>query len=152
MTARNSILVADDDEELLDLLEFYLSRRGYDVHLASDGRQALVKAQEQKFDLVLLDVMMPVMDGYHVASELSARMSSGCPKIVLTKPATQCPYGILAKWGATFLAALASTADMSTIAEQNVLQAQADELRNHKAGLNYHKQECPVPTTCENRC
>jgi CheY-like chemotaxis protein len=60
------LLVVDDNPVNRDLLSRRLTRAGYDVSLAEDGQQALNMLVEQAFDLVLLDVMMPGMDGITV--------------------------------------------------------------------------------------
>lgn len=65
------VLIADDEEGLLELLRFSLDADGFEVVTASDGKKALNLAMQEKFDLVILDVMMPHMDGYHVASEIT---------------------------------------------------------------------------------
>jgi diguanylate cyclase (GGDEF)-like protein len=71
MTAqRNLILVADDDEDIVRFVEVNLRLEGFDVATASDGEQALKVAYEKGPDLVLLDVMMPVLDGFDVCQRL----------------------------------------------------------------------------------
>jgi CheY-like chemotaxis protein len=69
-TAR--ILVVDDVEENCAVLERRLHRQGYDVETAVNGRDALARLARDRFDLVLLDVMMPEMDGYEVLERLKA--------------------------------------------------------------------------------
>ena len=64
------ILVVDDNDQNSHLLESLLRRQGYDVLLAADGPSALSQAQEMTPDLIILDVMMPGMDGYEVAREI----------------------------------------------------------------------------------
>jgi phosphoserine phosphatase RsbU/P len=66
------ILVVDDNEMNRNMLSRRLIRRGYDVATADDGRQALGMMEEKDFDLVLLDVMMPEMNGYEVLEHLKA--------------------------------------------------------------------------------
>jgi class 3 adenylate cyclase len=66
------VLVVDDNEVNRDLLSRRLERQGYTVTFAIDGKQALIKMQEQAFDLVLLDIMMPEMNGYQVLEHLKA--------------------------------------------------------------------------------
>lgn len=80
---KHTILVADDDPDLLELLKMDLSFQGYEVVAATNGKEALDMATAQKVDLVLLDVMMPYIDGYHVAAELSAKMGRNVPKIMI---------------------------------------------------------------------
>ena len=67
-----TILVADDDPQILTMLGIRLSKRGYQVLEAADGLQTLEKAREHRPDLVLLDVMMPGKNGWEVAKELRA--------------------------------------------------------------------------------
>jgi len=76
------ILLVDDEQPIQTLLSFPLQRDGYDVVQASDGREALNRFAEQPFDLVVLDVMMPRMDGLEVCRRLRAR--SAVPIIMLT--------------------------------------------------------------------
>ena len=65
-----TILVADDDPQILTMLGIRLSKRGYQVLEAADGLQCLSKARQHKPDVVLLDVMMPGKNGWEVAKEL----------------------------------------------------------------------------------
>jgi len=67
-----SVLVVDDNEANRDLLRRRLKRQGYRVTVAEDGFQALELIQGQEFDLILLDIMMPRMNGYQVLEELKA--------------------------------------------------------------------------------
>ncbi len=62
-----TILVVDDDPNSLDIVRTYLEARGYTVATASDGKEALAKLEEVRPGVVLLDVMMPGMDGWEVA-------------------------------------------------------------------------------------
>lgn len=68
-----SILIVDDTRDNLRLLSQILSQRGYKVHTASDGNQALVAAATVAPDLILLDIMMPGLDGYTVCERLKAK-------------------------------------------------------------------------------
>jgi two-component system OmpR family response regulator len=79
----SKILVADDEPELLELLRFSLDAAGHEVTAVPDGRQALDKGQAGTFDLIILDVMMPHLDGYHVAREISNNPQSP-PVLLLT--------------------------------------------------------------------
>jgi two-component system alkaline phosphatase synthesis response regulator PhoP len=76
------ILVVDDEQDVLDLLAYNLKKAHYAVLTASDGRQALELARQQAPDLVLLDLMLPGMDGLEVCRAL--RRTSGVPIIMLT--------------------------------------------------------------------
>ena len=64
------LLIVDDDEEIRELLVFDIQSSGYTVDSAKDGEEGLKKAVENNYDLILLDVMMPNMDGFEVASKL----------------------------------------------------------------------------------
>jgi DNA-binding response OmpR family regulator len=83
MEGGKRILIADDDPDLIDLLESFFRGEGYEVTAKVNGKDALQAAESEKFDLVLLDVMMPYIDGYHVASEISSRLGSEAPKIII---------------------------------------------------------------------
>ena len=76
------ILVVDDEEPLRNLLQISLQRQGYRVVTAPNGIEAIQVLQEQKVDLVLLDVMMPEMDGFTTCTELRKR--SDVPIVMLT--------------------------------------------------------------------
>lgn len=80
------ILVVDDDPEILSLLKRGLSYEGYAVETASNGAEALAKAREKEPDLVVLDVMMPEMDGVEVARRL--RQAGDVPILMLTARGT----------------------------------------------------------------
>jgi DNA-binding response OmpR family regulator len=83
--AKSTVLVADDDRDILDLLAFRLGRAGYEVVSASDGEEALRLAVERKPDLAVLDVMMPKLDGYEVTRRMRADESTKrIPVILLT--------------------------------------------------------------------
>lgn len=77
-----SVLVVEDDKNIRDLLQMYLEKEGYAVTVAADGGQALTKFRSIHPDLVLLDVMMPVMDGWAVCKTI--RAESQTPVIMLT--------------------------------------------------------------------
>src|ERR1700730_3118292 len=77
-----TILVADDDPQLLRLMTRNLEFEGYEVLSASDGQQALAQIESQSLDLILLDVMMPKMDGFTVCHRV--REFSSVPIIIVT--------------------------------------------------------------------
>jgi CheY-like chemotaxis protein len=80
-----SLLVVDDNEMNRDMLGRRLERQGYRVTMAVDGRQALEFIAQEPFDLVLLDIMLPVMNGYQVLEHLKADQSlSHIPVIITT--------------------------------------------------------------------
>ena len=80
--ANEKILVVDDDKNICELLRLYLVKEGYSVTMAHDGAAALTEFDKLHPDLVLLDVMMPVMDGWETCRKLRAK--SNIPIIMLT--------------------------------------------------------------------
>ena len=80
-----SLLVVDDNEMNRDLLSRRLERQGYRVTVAVDGRQALEILNREDFNLVLLDIMLPEMNGYQVLEQLKADQAlSHIPVIITT--------------------------------------------------------------------
>jgi two-component system, OmpR family, response regulator CpxR len=77
-----TILVVDDDVELCALLSEYLGGQGYRVSVVHDGASGLREAVAQRYDLLILDVMLPVLDGFEVLRQLRRR--SNLPVIMLT--------------------------------------------------------------------
>lgn len=77
-----TILVVDDEKRILSLLEAYLERQGFNVVTASNGKEALFIARHEKPDLIILDVMMPEMDGYEFMRQ--HRKERETPIILLT--------------------------------------------------------------------
>ena len=77
-----TILVVDDEKNIVQLARLYLNKEGFRVEAAYDGAQALEKAKILRPDLVILDIMMPEMDGLSVCREL--RKTSNVPIIILT--------------------------------------------------------------------
>jgi DNA-binding response OmpR family regulator len=85
------ILLVDDEQPIQTLLSFPLQRDGYDVVTVPDGREALARFAEQHFDLVVLDLMLPRMDGLEVCRRLRAQTGQGktVPIIMLTAKAEE---------------------------------------------------------------
>jgi DNA-binding response OmpR family regulator len=80
--AKGKILVVDDERKILTLVRGYLEREGYQVIEATDGRQAMEAFQREAPDLIVLDLMLPEMDGWEVCREV--RRTSEVPIIMLT--------------------------------------------------------------------
>jgi CheY-like chemotaxis protein len=79
------IMVADDEEDIKAVLEMFLEVAGYDVITAYDGLDAIEKIHESKPDLVLMDIMMPLIDGIEVVRQMKADDSiKHIPVIMLT--------------------------------------------------------------------
>ena len=82
MSTKQRILIADDDANIAELVALYLTKEGYDTQKARDGREAIQLFKSYDPDLVILDIMMPEMDGYEVCREI--RKTSRTPIIMLT--------------------------------------------------------------------
>lgn len=78
----NNILVCDDDTSIVDSIEIYLQQEGYQVYKAYDGVQALEVLKKEDIQLVIIDVMMPRLDG--IRAILKIREESNMPIIVLS--------------------------------------------------------------------
>lgn len=80
--ATGKILIVDDDKNICELLRLYIEKEGYTVSIAYDGKSALEMFHAFAPDLVLLDIMLPELDGWQVCREI--RKQSQCPIIMLT--------------------------------------------------------------------
>jgi two-component system phosphate regulon response regulator PhoB len=90
MPPETEILVVEDEPALRRFLELLLQRSGYAVRVAGDGVEALERVEERVPDLVLLDLMLPRMDGFEVCRRLRARQRTArVPILVLTARATE---------------------------------------------------------------
>ena len=76
------LLIVDDDTELCSLLKEFLEREGYSVQYVNEGREGLEQAQQGGYDLIILDVMLPGMDGFEILKRL--RAGSRVPVLMLT--------------------------------------------------------------------
>lgn len=76
------VLVCDDEKAIADIISFNLKREGYDVHISSNGEECLEILKKDKFDILILDVMMPKLDGFETLREL--RNFTDIPVIMLT--------------------------------------------------------------------
>jgi CheY-like chemotaxis protein len=83
-SARPRVLVADDDPAIRTLVSRVFVRRGYDVSSASDGADAIQKLDQEVFDLLVLDLMMPRVDGVGVINHLAARDAPRPAILVMT--------------------------------------------------------------------
>ena len=78
----NEILIVDDEDRIRRLLKLYLERESFEIHEASDGKEAYQLAMDNNYACILLDLMLPEMDGIEVASKL--REHKDTPIIMLT--------------------------------------------------------------------
>src|SRR5688572_29029152 len=82
---KRRVLVVDDEKDLVDLISYNLTRGGFEVLTAYDGKDALELAQREVPDLVVLDLMLPGLDGTEVARRLKAdSRTAGVPIVMLT--------------------------------------------------------------------
>ena len=85
MSESKKILIVDDEQQLVLAMKIRLQSKSYEVITASDGQEALDCANKDRPDLIILDVMMPGMDGYSCLRELNNRFGRGkIPVIILT--------------------------------------------------------------------
>ena len=83
--AEKKILIVDDEDHIRELLKFNLEKNGYVVYMANDGLNGLKLAREKQVDLILLDLMLPGMDGFEVCKEIRRdNIISNVPIIMLT--------------------------------------------------------------------
>lgn len=82
MNGKQRILIADDESNIAELISLYLTKEGYETQKAGDGKEAFRIVQSFNPDLIILDIMMPEMDGYEFCREV--RKSSTVPIIMLT--------------------------------------------------------------------
>ena len=92
MSEKKKILLVDDEPDYVSIVQTNLEKEGFDVDVAYDGVEALKKIKDNPPDAVVLDVMMPEMDGYDVCSELKGdEKYSDIPIIMLTSVASHVP-------------------------------------------------------------
>ena len=82
MDTKTKILIVDDEENICELVRLYIEKEGFEAVIAGDGQEALAKFGSEKPDLILLDVMLPIKDGWQVCREIRAQ--SNVPIIMLT--------------------------------------------------------------------
>jgi two-component system alkaline phosphatase synthesis response regulator PhoP len=89
---KKRVLLVDDDEDFIALTKPHIERGGYDVDVAYEGEEALAKARTGWPDVIVLDVMMPGLNGYDVCTELKTDAAiRHIPVILLTAVASQVP-------------------------------------------------------------
>ena len=87
-THRGTVLVVDDEPDLSWVMRFNLEVEGYRTFAAADGRTALHLLREQHPEVMILDVMMPVMDGWSVLEELNGTAGADRPRVVVVSART----------------------------------------------------------------
>ena len=81
MSSRPRVLIVDDEPDVLLTLRMIFESEGFDASLAADGETALRRIDDEQHDLVVLDIMMPVLDGWFVLAELAGRAQR--PRVVV---------------------------------------------------------------------
>ena len=84
-----AILLVDDEPTIVMSLEFLMRKKGYQVGIARNGTEALAAIQATPYDLVLLDVMMPDVDGYQVCRQIRERPDRTATKVILLSAKSQ---------------------------------------------------------------
>jgi DNA-binding response OmpR family regulator len=84
MVTSGKILVVEDEPDLRDILIYHLKREGFDVCASADGWESLKIAQQERPDVVLLDLMLPTMDGWEVCRQLRAKAGRGVHVIIIS--------------------------------------------------------------------
>ncbi len=92
MINKRRILIVDDEEDVRIFLTYNLEKEGYAVRSAANGLDALNKINEEEFDLIIADVMMPVMNGIGMLKEMEIRTGKIVPVIFLTASTDELHY------------------------------------------------------------
>ena len=82
MAVKTKILIVDDDNNIAELISLYLTKECYDTHIVNDGEEALAAFDSYAPNMILLDLMLPGIDGYQVCREI--RTKSNVPIIMLS--------------------------------------------------------------------
>lgn len=90
---KKRVLVVDDEQDVLESVKMLLANAGYDVTAANSGREALKMMQKNKFDLVLLDILMPGMAGNKVAEKIRKNPKTKNQKIIFLTVVTPGEHG-----------------------------------------------------------
>ena len=93
------VLIVEDETALRETLAYTLEREGFDVRAVDDGAKALTAAAEQNPDIILLDIMLPGIDGFEVCRRLRARMN--IPILMLTARETKSTASSAWRWART---------------------------------------------------
>jgi DNA-binding response OmpR family regulator len=155
-SALTTILVAEDQADIRDLLVLNLRNAGYEVSAVADGREALARQTEQARDLLILDLMMPGLDGLEVCKALRAK-GSATPILMLTAKSTELDRVLGLELGAddyltkpfslaellARVKALLRRADLLRAAQANA-QAQPSSIRNGELELQPQRRQVRV--------
>jgi DNA-binding response OmpR family regulator len=125
------VLIVDDEPDILLMLRVNLEADGFETALAADGETALRRIEEERFDLVLLDVMMPVMDGWGVLQGLSADAAAPRVIVVSAKSADRDVARALHGGAADYVTKPFSPVDLSDLIHK-VVGYSAEQLAAHR--------------------
>ena len=89
MKAKHKILVVDDDKDIVETIRGRLVREGYEVFAAFDGEEALVKAKETLPDVIILDLMMPKLNGFEVLKEIRVVLKDKWIPVIIVSAQTE---------------------------------------------------------------
>ena len=123
----SKVLIVDDEPDVLLLLRVNMEGAGFETTLAADGETALRRIEEEHPDVVLLDIMMPVMDGWGVLRELSARTDTPLVVVVSAKSSDRDIVRALTSGAHEYVTKPFDPDDLVHIVER-VLSASAEEL------------------------
>lgn len=118
----NRILLAEDEEHIARLIEFKLKKEGHSVRVARNGVEALEFWGEDKWSLIILDVMMPILDGWHVLKEIRLK-DPNVPVLMLTAKSSETDIAKSAELGATrFLKKPFDPSDLARVVKESLLE------------------------------
>lgn len=130
----NKILIVDDEKAIVDILDFNLKREGYDIITAYNGEDGLKQFRDHNPDLVLLDIMMPKVDGLQVCKEI--RNESNTPIIMLTARAEEVDKVIGLEFGADdYVTKPFSVREVVARVKANLRRIVMEDKENNKATL-----------------
>ncbi len=157
----NKILIVEDDFNILNIIKFNLKKEGFDVYTASDGEEGFITFKESNPDLVLLDIMMPKMDGFEVCKKI--REINETPIIMLTARAEEVdkvlglelgaddyitkPFGVkelVARCRANLRRSALTKNDNPTTTNENIIKALDLEIDNNKHTVKRNSVEIPL--------
>lgn len=101
MAARARILIVEDNSDLRRLYALGLNQRGFEVKLASNGAEAVDRVETERPELVLLDLFMPIMDGFEVMERINPPGQAMIPIIIVSgeaSPPEELPHASIAAW------------------------------------------------------
>lgn len=132
-----TVLIVDDEKNIVDILKFNLKKEGFDTIEAYDGEQALEMAERQKPDLILLDIMLPKMDGFTVCRKLRQSMST--PILMLTAKEEEVDKVLGLELGADdYITKPFSPRELMARVKANLRRVASDESENMPDSLKKH--------------